>query len=148
MKVILIADVADLGDRGEIVEVTDGYARNYLFPRKLAAKATAGTVAAAQKVVAVRAAAERKLREDATKLAASLSGTRVVLAAQAGDEGRLYGSVSIGDVVEGIKRFTGIDVDRKHVDLPAPIKAIGLHHVNIMLHPEVEIPVTIDVIPA
>ncbi len=98
--------------------------------------------------MASRAANERKSRDDAQKLATGLIGTRVVLAAQASDEGRLYGSVSVSDVVEGIRKFTGIAIDRKHVDLPEPIKEIGLHQVQIRLHPEVEFPVTIDVIPA
>ncbi len=148
MKVVLNADVADLGQSGSIVDVSDGYARNYLLPRKLASKATAGNVEVAEKATATRAATERKSREDAQKLATGLIGTRVVLAAQAGDEGRLYGSVSVSDVIEGIRKFTGIEVDRKHVDLPEPIKAIGLHQVQIRLHPDVEFPVTIDVIPA
>ena len=148
MKVVLIADVSDLGERGSIVDVSDGYARNYLLPRKLAAKATAGNVEAAEKATSKRVDAERKSREDAQKLATGLTGTRVVLAAQAGDEGRLYGSVTIADVVEGIRKFTGIEIERKHVDLPEPIKDIGIHQVQIRLHPEVQFPVTIDVIPA
>jgi large subunit ribosomal protein L9 len=148
MKVVLNADVADLGDRGTIVDVSDGYARNYLLPRRLASRATTGNIEAAEKAMASRAANERKSRDDAQKLATGLIGTRVVLAAQASDEGRLYGSVSVSDVVEGIRKFTGISIDRKHVDLPEPIKEIGLHQVQIRLHPEVEFPVTIDVIPA
>jgi large subunit ribosomal protein L9 len=148
MKVVLNADVADLGDRGTIVDVSDGYARNYLLPRRLASRATTGNIEAAEKAMASRAANERKSRDDAQKLATGLIGTRVVLAAQASDEGRLYGSVSVSDVVEGIRKFTGIAIDRKHVDLPEPIKEIGLHQVQIRLHPEVEFPVTIDVIPA
>jgi large subunit ribosomal protein L9 len=148
MKVVLNADVADLGERGTILDVSDGYARNYLLPRRLASQATKGNVEAAEKATASRAATERKSRDDAQKLATGLVGTRVVLAAQASDEGRLYGSVSVNDVVEGIRKFTGIEIDRKHVDLPEPIKEIGLHQVQIRLHPEVEFPVTIDVIPA
>jgi large subunit ribosomal protein L9 len=148
MKVVLNADVADLGERGAIVDVSEGYARNYLLPRKLAAKATSGNVKAAEKATASRVAIERKARDEAQKMAAGLSGTRVVLAAQAGDEGRLYGSVGLSDVVEGIRKFTGIEVDRKHVELPEPIKEIGLHQVQIRLHPDVVFAVTIDVIPA
>jgi large subunit ribosomal protein L9 len=148
MKVVLNADVADLGDRGTIVDVSDGYARNYLLPRRLASRATTGNIEAAEKAMASRAANERKSRDDAQKLATGLIGTRVVLAAQASDEGRLYGSVSVSDVVEGIRKFTGIAIDRKHVDLPEPIKEIGLHQVQIRLHAEVEFPVTIDVITA
>lgn len=148
MKVVLNSDVAALGDRGDIVDVADGYARNYLFPRKLASKATSGAIEAAKKAVAAHSAVAHKARETAENLATVLSGTRVVLAAQAGDEGRLYGSVSIADVVEGIRRFTGVELERKNVDLPEPIKAIGLHEVQVRLHPEVEFPITIDVIPA
>jgi large subunit ribosomal protein L9 len=148
MKVVLNSSVATLGDRGDIVDVSDGYARNYLLPRKLASKATTGAVEAAKKSVAARTAVERKTRETAENLATVLSGTRVVLAAQAGDEGRLYGSVSAADVVEGIRRFTGVDIERKDIDLPEPIKAIGLHEVQVKLHPEVEFTITIDVIPA
>jgi large subunit ribosomal protein L9 len=148
MKVVLNSEVAALGERGDIVDVADGYARNYLFPRKLASKATSGAIEAAKKAVVARTAVAHKARETAENLATVLSGTRVVLAAQAGDEGRLYGSVSVADVVEGIRRFTGVELERKDVDLPEPIKAIGLHEVSVRLHPEVEFPITIDVIPA
>lgn len=148
MKLVLNADVSSLGQRGEVVDVSDGYARNYLLPRKLASKATAASIAAAEHALATRGAADRKLRQDAEDLASQLDGTRVVLAAQAGDEGRLYGSIGIGDVVEGIRKFTGLQLERKHVELAEPIKAIGLHQVTVRLHPEIVVPVTIDVIPA
>jgi len=147
VKVVLTADVASLGSTGDIVDVSDGYARNYLLPRDLAQKATSGAVASAAKTVASRAATERKALEEAQDLATALSGSRVVLAAQAGDEGRLYGSVTVADVAEGIRKFTGISIDRKHIELEQPIKAIGLHEVQIRLHPEVEFSVNIDVIP-
>jgi large subunit ribosomal protein L9 len=148
MKVILRADVDTLGEVGDVVDVSDGYARNYLFPRKLANKATGASVAAAEAAVAKRQAADRKLRQEAQNIASQLEGTRVVLAAKAGDEGRLYGSVGLGDLVEGIRKFTGLELDRKSIELHEPIKAIGLHEVTVRLHPEVTIPVTFDVIPA
>lgn len=148
MKLVLNTDVKSLGERGDVVDVSDGYARNYLLPRKLASKATAASIAAAEQAVATRGAAERKLRQEAEDLASQLGGTRVVLAAQAGDEGRLYGSVGVVDVVEGIRKFTGIQIDRKHVELVEPIKAIGLHQVTVRFHPEIAVPVIIDVIPA
>jgi large subunit ribosomal protein L9 len=148
MKLVLNTDVATLGEQGDVVDVSDGYARNYLLPRKLASKATAASIAAAEQAVATRGAAERKLRQEAEDLASQLGGTRVVLAAQAGDEGRLYGSVGVVDVVEGIRKFTGIQIDRKHVELVEPIKAIGLHEVTVRFHPEIAVPVIIDVIPA
>ena len=148
MKLVLNTDVKSLGERGDVVDVSDGYARNYLLPRKLASKATAASIAAAEQAVATRGAAERKLRQEAEDLASQLGGTRVVLAAQAGDEGRLYGSVGVVDVVEGIRKFTGIQIDRKHVELVEPIKAIGLHQVTVRFHPDIAVPVIIDVIPA
>jgi large subunit ribosomal protein L9 len=98
--------------------------------------------------VAKRQAADRKQRQDAQNIAGQLTGTRVVLAAKAGDEGRLYGSVGLGDLVEGIRKFTGLELDRKSIELAEPIKAIGLHEISVRLHPEVVIPVIIDVIPA
>ena len=148
MKVILTDQVADLGAQGDVVDVADGYARNFLFPRGKAVKASAASVAAVQQTAARRQEAEAKVRQEAEDLASGLIGTRVVLAAQAGDEGRLYGSVSVADVVEGIRKFTGIELDRRVVALEAPIREIGLHQVLVKLHPEVEFPVTIDVIPA
>jgi large subunit ribosomal protein L9 len=148
MRLILKADVESLGRQGDVVEVSDGYARNYLLPRKLAAKATEASEAAAKAAATARDTADRKLRQDAESIAGQLAGTRVVLAAKAGDEGRLYGSVGLADVVEGIRKFTGLELERKAVELGEPIRAIGLHEVTVRLHPEVVIPVTIDVIPA
>lgn len=148
MKLILTADVGELGKRGDVVDVTDGYARNFLLPKKKAIKASEGSLAQAESIREARVEAERKAKDEAEKIATQLVGTRVVLAAQAGDEGQLYGSVSVGDVVEGIRRFAGVDLDRKHVEIPKAIKSIGLHEVNVNLHPEVQFPVTLDIIPA
>ena len=148
MKLILVSDVPDLGQEGDIVDVADGYGRNYLLPKRLAVKATAGALEDAERRVQSRIEAQRKAKADAEGVAKSLVGTRVVLAAQAGDEGRLFGSVGVVDVVEGIEKFTGVKLDRKTVRLEAAIKSIGLHEVQVVLHPEVQFPLTIDVIPA
>lgn len=148
IKLILTSDVLPLGKRGDVVDVADGYARNYLLPRKKAVKASQAALAHAEAVRAARIEAERKAKDEAERVATQLVGSRVVIAAQAGDEGQLYGSVGLGDVVEGIRRFTGIELDRHHVELPKPIKSIGLHEITIKLHPEVEFPLTLDVIPA
>lgn len=147
-KLILISDVEDLGKRGDVVDVADGYARNYLLPRRFAVEANPGAIRQAEAIRQARMEAERKAKDEAESIATHLVGSRVVLAAQAGDEGQLYGSVSVTDVVEGIKRFTGIELERGHVDIGEPIKAIGLHEIHIKLHPEVEFPLTLDVIPA
>ena len=148
MKLILTSDVAGLGEAGEIVDVADGYGRNYLLPKRLAERATPGAVANAERVVELRRESEARAKSEAESIAKSLVGTRVVIAAQAGDEGRLFGSVGAGDVIEGVKKFTGIELDRKHIELPATIKSIGLHEVQVHLHPQVIFPLTIDVIPA
>jgi large subunit ribosomal protein L9 len=148
MRLILISDVQELGKRGDVVDVADGYARNYLLPRKKAVKANEGALAQAEAVREARIEAERKARDEAELLATQLVGSRVVIAAQAGDEGQLYGSIAVADVVEGVRRFTGVELDRATVEIPKPIKAIGLHEIQIRLHPEVEFPLTLDVIPA
>jgi large subunit ribosomal protein L9 len=148
MKLILTADVEPLGKRGDVVDVAEGYARNFLLPGKKAIKANDGAVRQAEAIREARLEAEQKAREDAENLAGQLAGSRVVLAAQAGDEGQLYGSVGVGDIVEGIQRFTGIEIDRNQIDIPKPIKAIGLHEITVKAHPEVEFPLTVDVIPA
>ncbi len=148
MKIILIKDVPDLGDKGEILDVADGYARNYLMPRKLAVKATAGAIqqAAAMRQAVIDAAA--RARENADNLATALSGTRVVVAARAGDEGKLFGSIGAVDVAAAIAKFTGVEIDSKLIAIATPIKDIGLHEVTVKPHAEVEFPLTLDVIPA
>ncbi|MCI0424518.1 MAG: 50S ribosomal protein L9 [Actinobacteria bacterium] len=148
MRLILTSDVAPLGKRGDVVDVARGYARNYLLPRRLAITANEGALAQAEAVRAARIESELRAREAADNLAQQLAGSRVVIAAQAGDEGQLYGSVTIADVIEGINRFTGVRLERSQVEVARPIKAIGLHEVQVRLHAEVEFPITLDVIPA
>lgn len=148
MRLILLSDVIDLGNKGDLVEVADGYARNYLLPKKKAMLATEGALAQAESLRAARDEAERQAKDAAERIASQLAGVRVVLAAQAGDEGKLYGSVSPADVLEGIRKFTGVELDRSNLEVRQPIKSIGLHEVWIKLHSSVEFPVTLDVIPA
>ncbi|CAN5837837.1 50S ribosomal protein L9 [soil metagenome] len=148
MKLILISDVNELGNKGDIVEVSDGYARNYLLPKRKAVKATEGAIRTADELRRSREESERQAKDHAERIATQLVGTRVVLAAQAGDEGKLYGSIGVADVVEGIRKFTGVEVDRHAIVLDDPIRAIGLHEVQVKLHSEVQFPVVLDVIPA
>jgi large subunit ribosomal protein L9 len=148
VKLILVEDVEDLGRKGDVVDVADGYARNFLVPRRKAVKATRGAIAEAEAVRTARIEAAERAKGDAEQLAQALLGTRVVVAARAGDEGRLFGSVAEHDIVEAIKRFTGVEVDRKIISIPAPIKEIGLHEVSLHPHPEVEFSLTLDIIPA
>jgi large subunit ribosomal protein L9 len=148
MKLILIGDVAELGKRGDVVDVADGFARNFLLPKKFAIKANTGAMEQAETIREARVESDRRAKELAETIATQLVGSRVVLAAQAGDEGQLYGSVGAADIVEGINRFTGIELDRSALEIREPIKAIGLHEIQIKVHPEVEFPLTLDVIPA
>jgi len=148
MKLILIAEVPELGRKGDVVDVSEGYGRNYLLPKNLAVKATPGALSNAEALVKARREADRRSFEAAEAIAKTLVGTRVVLAARAGDEGRLFGSVSTTDIIEGVKKFTGIELDKNHVQLAEPIKSIGMHEIRVKLHPEVEFPLSLDVIPA
>ena len=148
MRVILIADVDDLGHKGDVVDVADGYARNYLVPRSYAVKATDGALLQAESMRLAREEALRAARDEAETFAQSLTGTRVVVAAHAGDEGKLFGSISEVDIATAITKFTGIEVEKGLIALDKPIKEIGLHEVALRPHPEVEFIVTLDVIPA
>ena len=148
MKLILIADVPELGGKGDVVDVAEGYGRNYLLPKHLAVKASTGALKNAEALQRARREAERRAFEEAESVAKTLVGTRVVVAARAGDEGRLFGSVTQADIVEGVKKFTGVELDRGQIDLTEPIKSIGLYEIRVKLHPDVEFPLSLDVIPA
>ena len=148
MKLILTKDVPDLGTKGDVVSVSDGYGRNYLVPKSYAVKATQGALRQAE---AMRAAHEETMlreRADSDALAQSLTGSRVVVAARASDEGKLFGSIGAANVAAAITKFTGIEVDREIVMMEAPIKEIGLHEILLRPHSDVEFEVTLDVIPA
>lgn len=148
MKLILTAEVDGLGTEGDIVEVAEGYGRNYLLPRHLAIKASAGALKHATALKDAREESSRKARQDAEIIASSLVGTRIVIGAQAGDEGKLFGSIGTADIVEGVQKFAGVELDRMAIKLEKPIKSIGLHEVPIKLHRDVQFTLTLDVIPA
>jgi large subunit ribosomal protein L9 len=148
MKVILTKPVPDLGDKGDVVDVADGYARNYLVPKKFAVKASAGSLKQAEAMRVARVESARKSLEGAQALADSLAGTRVVVAARAGDAGNLFGSIGVTDIAEAIVKFTGVDIDKKIIKIDEPIKEIGLHEIAIKPHADIEVFVTLDVIPA
>ncbi len=148
MNVILLKDVADLGGKGDIVEVSNGYARNYLLPKKMAMKATEGAIKQAAKLRQMRIETEAKAKAEAEELARNLVGSRVVIAARSGDEGKLFGSVGTHDIAEAVKKFSGVEVPSGIINIPEAIKEIGLHEVTMQPHEDVQFNVTLDVIPA
>jgi large subunit ribosomal protein L9 len=147
MKVILIQDVPEVGHKGDVIDVADGYARNYLVPRSLAVKATRGAMKEAEALQRAREEALRKARAEAQQVADTLVDQRVVVAARSADEGKLFGSIGASDISAAIEKFTGVAVDADIIDLPAPIKEIGLHEVTLRPHPDVSFQLTLDVIP-
>ena len=145
MEIILREHVDNLGERGEIVKVADGYARNYLLPRKLALLATEGNkkhVERERKIVEARESQERGLAE---ALAARLAAVEITIARRVGDTEQLYGSVTSGDIADFLKE-KGFDVDKRKLILPEAIKAIGDYEVPLKLHRAVSIPLKVHVV--
>jgi large subunit ribosomal protein L9 len=130
-QAILLADVESLGERGQVIEVSKGYLRNFLIPRKLAQPATAGSIAVANQRVAAAERAEREAIARAEEHAALLSKTVLTIAQQAGDDGRLFGSVTNQDISDAIREARGMKIDKRKVHLEEPIKNIGTYLVVV-----------------
>ena len=145
MQVVLRSDQVNLGKRGDIVEVADGYARNFLLPKGHAIVATQGIKAQAEAMRRARDIKDRKAREGAEELARRMVGAELALMGNAAHEGKLYGSVGIAEILEALKDAFGVDLDRRAIKLEEPIREIGSHDVAVILHPEVQITVTIVV---
>lgn len=146
IEVILREDIKTLGKAGELVRVKPGYARNYLLPHGLAFEATAGNkkrIEAETRARGVRNAAEKT---EADKAAARLSAVSLTIAGKAGEEGKLFGSVTAQDVADALAR-EGHAVDRRRIELEHPIKSLGEHVVSVRLHPEVHAEVRVSVVP-
>jgi large subunit ribosomal protein L9 len=147
MKVILRSDLERVGKRGDIIDVADGFGRNYLLPRGLAFKATDGTVEQAAKMRRARDLRDASDREAAQTIASRLVPKVITITAKAGSEGRLFGSVTAADVVAAVAEQAGITLDRKHLDVD-PIKSVGQHSVTAHLHSDVSFPIIVEVVPA
>jgi len=145
MRIVLRDDVDNLGKKGEVVDVADGYARNYLVPRGLALKASAGSQKQADAMVRNRAARDRRERENAEAVAAQFSGRTISIKARAGGEGRLFGSVTASDIAEAVQKQTGAEIDRRKLALDEPLKELGRVDVQIRLHPDVVATVHVEV---
>jgi large subunit ribosomal protein L9 len=145
MRIVLRDDVDNLGKKGEVVDVADGYARNYLVPRGLALKASAGSQKQADAMVRNRAARDRREHENAEAVAAQFSGRTISIKARAGGEGRLFGSVTASDIAEAVQSQTGAEIDRRKLALDEPLKELGGVDVQIRLHPDVVATVHVEV---
>ncbi len=148
MKVVLRADRADLGKRGDICEVADGYGRNYLLPKGFAIPATRGVESQANAMRRSRDVRDARDREAAETVARALVPVVIRIPAKAGSEGRLFGSVTAADIVEAVEAQARVTLDRRRLHLDEPIKALGTHEIPVKLHADVQFQVTVDVVRA
>ena len=146
MKVILSNDVEKLGRKGDVVTVADGYARNFLIPKGFAMLASKGALKQAEVMQRARAERAEKEKAEAASRVATLAASPVYISARAGEEGRLFGSVTKADVARAIQDQLEQDIDRHLIRLDEPIRSLGTHQVEIHLHEDVNAMVTVEVI--
>lgn len=147
MKVILRNDLVGVGKRGDIVEVSDGHARNYLLPKGHALVATDGAVSQAKAMRRARDLRDAADRESAQTIASALVARTITITAKAGSEGKLFGSVTTGDIAQAIHAQANISIDRKKLHVEQ-IKSLGTYSVAVKLHSDVEFPVSVEVVKA
>ncbi len=145
MRVVLRADLENVGKKGDILDVADGYARNFLIPKGHAIKATAGIENQAAAMRRSRDVRDAQDRERAEAIARELVARQVKVEARSGSEGRLFGSVTAVDIASAIQDQTGLEVDRRRIQIDEPIRSVGLHEVLIRLHADVGFRVTVEV---
>ena len=146
MKVILLQDIANQGKQGEVVIVSDGYARNYLYPRKLAIEAAGGALKNLQIKQALEERKTGKLLQQAETTASQLTEKTVTLRVKAGENSRLYGRITAADIAEAVEKELSVKLDKRKVGLIDPIKAIGEYDVPIKLHRDVTVPLKVTVV--
>lgn len=146
MKVVLRQDVDHLGERGQVVNVATGFARNYLVPKGLAMEATPGNLRSVELQKKVWVAREAKEAEAAKQFAARLSGTEIAIVRKAGENDTLYGSVTNADVAEMLLS-KGFEIDRRKIVLAEPIKTVGSHKVSVRVHRQVVAEINVQVVP-
>jgi large subunit ribosomal protein L9 len=146
MKLILTQEVTGLGAPGDVVEVAGGYGRNYLVPRGLAIHWTRGGQKQVELIKRARAARDIRGLDDAKAAGGRLAGLKVQLTTRAGRSGRLFGSVSTADIAAAVRRAGGPELDRRRIEIPNPIKTVGVHRVSVRLHPEVTASVDVEIV--
>ena len=137
MKVVLLADVKGQGKKGQVVNVSDGYARNFLFPKKLAVPADAKVINDIKNKQSSAKHKEEVERENARALAKKLSETTIKLTAEAGSDGRFYGAITSKDIAEALKSQAGIEADKRKILLDAPIKAFGTYKIELKIYADI-----------
>ena len=147
MKVVLLKDVKNIGKRDEILNVSDGYARNFLFPQKLAVEAKPGTLKEIEKKRAAQEAREAEALAEAKARADSLKGRVIELKIKCGSQGRLYGSVTTAEVAEALEKQHGVKVDKRKIDIGEPIRETGIRTISVWLYSGVTTPMKLDVQP-
>lgn len=137
MQVLLMQNVPGIGNAGEVKKVADGYARNFLLPRKLAVVATDGAIKQSDAIKQAVVRREAKTRAEAQELAKLIEHVTLTFRAKAGEGDRLFGSITSGDIVDALAREKGITVEKRKIELTGPLKELGNHTVAIKLHPDV-----------
>ena len=145
MKVILLDEVKKMGKKGDIIEVSEGYARNFLLPKKLAAVATDANVNQAKQNQATESHKAQRQLDEARVLASQIGKVTVTMTLRVGENGKLFGSVTAKDVAEELIKQTGLAVDRRKVELKEAVKALGTYRAVVKLHPEVTAEFAVDV---
>lgn len=148
MKIILQREIDKLGSPGDVVDVADGYARNFLLPRGMAVRATRGAVRHVDSLKRAHSARVEQARAEAQQLADRLTAAPLRLEHQVGEEGKLFGSITSADLAEEIQRAHGLTIDRRDIHLEEPIRSAGTHEFRVHLHAEVAPVLTVEVVPA
>jgi large subunit ribosomal protein L9 len=147
MKVVFLEDVPGTAEVGEIKLVKNGFARNYLLPRNLAAPATPDAIQHATALAKVEEKKQAVVDADAQKQLDRFAGTAVTVRARVGEQGRLYGSITAGDIAEELTKLVGEDFDRRKIELPEPIREVGEYHISILMTRNVHGTVDVSVVP-
>jgi large subunit ribosomal protein L9 len=146
MKLLLRSDVNGVGKRGDLVDVADGFARNYLVPKGFAIKASPGVSRQAEMMRRSRAIKDATDRAAGEEIAKVLVPAVITITRRAGGEGKLFGSVTVSDVADAVQAQKGIALDRKDLHLDEPIKSLGQHYVNAKLHSDVQFQISVEVV--
>jgi len=146
MKVVLSSDMGRLGRKGDVVEVAGGYARNFLLPRKLAIAASKGTLKQAEIMLRSRAEGDRKAKESVEATAQKIGSAPLRIAARAGAEGHLFGSVTTSEIAQELTKLLGHEIDRRKISVPEAIKSLGTHSFSVSLEHEVTARGTVEVV--